>query len=291
MSVTGALQGDSAVFYHPLDSNADSAGLPWAGNNFATPMQYSPTGGKVGGYAYPQSGGSACDRSGYGNMVGASRMTVAFWATNLTDDIEDLAIVGYWSTSTVVPAQLFYLHRDGTVDLYVGTEAWNSPVVTHAAAVSMYSGWGFYVLDAERSGGNWIIRHSVNGAPWTAEAGVTHVAFTGSPDISTILIRGGAVTMNKIDEVILWKDAELFTTEELSNLYDLADTFSAPMNQYEDHYSAPICWQATAAMPDGAVWRDSGSGPCPPVLRVPRGAADIVVTDEGRRVAPRIVEG
>jgi len=63
------------------------------------------------------------------------------------------------------------------------------------------------------------------------------------------------------------------------------------MDQYENNYGAPICWQATATMPDGTVWRDSGSGPCPAVIRVPRGASDIVVTDEGRQVHPRIQEG
>jgi len=39
------------------------------------------------------------------------------------------------------------------------------------------------------------------------------------------------------------------------------------------------------------VWRDSGSGPCPASIRVPRGASDVVVTDDGKRVAPRVLEG
>ena len=98
-----------------------------------------------------------------------------------------------------------------------------------------------------------------------------------------------------MDELVLWSGDKTafdqFTTEELANLNDLADTFGDPMDQYENNYGAPICWQATATMPDGTVWRDSGSGPCPAVIRVPRGAADIVVTDEGRPAHPRIQEG
>jgi len=35
----------------------------------------------------------------------------------------------------------------------------------------------------------------------------------------------------------------------------------------------------------------SGCGPCPPVVRVPRGASDVVVTDDGMPAGPRIVEG
>ena len=63
------------------------------------------------------------------------------------------------------------------------------------------------------------------------------------------------------------------------------------MDKYSDNYDAPICWQATARMPDGSVWRDAGCGPCPAVLRVSRDAADVVVTDDGKRVNPRVQEG
>jgi hypothetical protein len=44
-------------------------------------------------------------------------------------------------------------------------------------------------------------------------------------------------------------------------------------------------------MPDGSPWRDSGCGPCPPVIRVPRGASDVAVTDDGMPANPRITEG
>jgi len=50
-------------------------------------------------------------------------------------------------------------------------------------------------------------------------------------------------------------------------------------------------WQAARRKPGGTVWRDSGSGPCPAVVRVPRGAADVVVTDDGKAAKPRIQEG
>jgi hypothetical protein len=62
------------------------------------------------------------------------------------------------------------------------------------------------------------------------------------------------------------------------------------MNEYEENFGAPICWQVTAKVV-GGIWRDSGSGPCPPVIRVPKGAQDIVVTDNGQRVNPQIIEG
>ena len=98
-----------------------------------------------------------------------------------------------------------------------------------------------------------------------------------------------------IDELVMWAGDNstfaLFTAQEVANLFDLGDTFGEPMNQFENNFGAPICWQATAKMPDGSVWRDSGSGPCPPVVRVPRGAEDIVVTDDGMPSSPRVIEG
>ncbi len=55
---------------------------------------------------------------------------------------------------------------------------------------------------------------------------------------------------------------------------------------------AGVCWRAEATLPDGRTWRDSGDGPCPDAIRVPGGAADIlVVTDDGRPTGPRIVGG
>ena len=94
-----------------------------------------------------------------------------------------------------------------------------------------------------------------------------------------------------IDEVAVWSGHDLFASEELANLYDLGETFGEGLDQYDEHYGAPICWQATAVMPDGTVWRDSGPGPCPAVIRTPAGARDVVVTDDGRLVKPRVMEG
>jgi len=54
--------------------------------------------------------------------------------------------------------------------------------------------------------------------------------------------------------------------------------------------STGVCWRAEATLPDGKLWRDSGSGPCPDTIRVPSGAADLlVVTDDARPTGPRIV--
>ena len=157
-------------------------------------------------------------------------------------------------------------------------------------------GWHFVVVDlrTEQPSGKWRIRTSFDGAPWSDEglANTTEIA-SGSHGLTYVQIsrpNSGEPEVT-IDEVAVWSGHELFTSEELANLYDLGNTLGEGPGQYEENFGAPLCWQATAVLPDGTVWRDSGSGPCPAVIRVPRGAADIVVTDEGRVVTPRIVEG
>jgi len=263
------LRSDNMVFYHPCDSVTDGAGLDWTVDS---PVTFS-AGGKVGNYA---------DRTGTpaGQLVHASypavgavdRFTVAAWA-NFGADF----FIGHMPTWHAL--QLFV---NGDVRVFYGPGNF-----TISGAVSTVSGsWTLYVLDLERSGSNWILRHSVNGAPFTEESPVSQPAFSGTGGNGLVGMRA------PVDEAVLWRNLdEPFTSDELANLHDLADTFGLGMDQYSEQYEAPICWQATASMPDGTVWRDSGSGPCPAVIRVPRGALDIVVTDEGRVVSPRIQEG
>lgn len=172
----------------------------------------------------------------------------------------------------------------GNVTLYNGasTSGWSTGTVGVIA-----TNWHFYVLDLERSGSDWILRHSVDGAAFTTEAALTGAAFSNSPSDGGILANG----TTEVDDTAIWLDlAAPFTSTELQNLYDLGNTFGEGLDQYSQNFlSTPVCWQATAMMPDGTVWRDSGSGPCPPVVRVPQGAEDVVVTDNGNKVAPRVI--
>lgn len=58
----------------------------------------------------------------------------------------------------------------------------------------------------------------------------------------------------------------------------------------QDQSDAPVSWQATGTV-NGRSWGMSGSGPCPAIIRIPRGTHDIVVTDSGKKVSPRIIAG
>lgn len=227
----------------------------------------------------------------YPAVTGDDRVVVAMWAKNVTK-----------GSSTVT------VQRDYKVDLTaISVTLGPASTVWSAAAISdtlmgtdageMNDGLDhLLVLDFEHTGGgSWVLRTSVDGAAWVNQGAGTGTRSTAPASAGPTLGIADGEVAQWIDELIMWSGDKstfsMFTSEELANLYDLADTFFDGMQGYEENYGAPICWQATARLLDGTVWRDSGSGLCPSVIRVPRGAEDIVVTDDGKMVSPRIQEG
>jgi len=223
----------------------------------------------------------------YPSTIGATRVVTAMWAKNLTA-----------GSSTVTVERGYKIDMTATTVSLGGTTAvWSDAGISSLMSALNDGSDHLLVLDFENtSGTDWNLRTSVDGAAFvdqgTQDSGTQAVTTADTPPVLEIQ---DAAASQWIDELALWAGDKSvfgpFASDELANLYDLADTFGETMDKYEENYGAPICWQATAVMPDGTVWRDSGCGPCPAVIRVPRGASDIVVTDEGRVVSPRIQEG
>ena len=238
-----------------------------------------------------QAGSTASSLTGtsgsYPTAVGATRVAAAMWAKKLT------------AGSSVVTVERGYEIGMAAASISLGgaTAVWSAAWVATLMS-TMNDGLGhLLVLDFENTAGaNWNLRTSLDGNPWVdrgaQDSGSQAVA---AADTAPSVAIAAGESGQWVDELVLWVGDKaafaLFSTEELANLQDLADVFGAPMDQYQEFFGAPICWQATARMPDGSPWRDSGCGPCPPVVRVPTGASDIVVTDDGRPASPRIVEG
>jgi len=223
----------------------------------------------------------------YPSAIGHDRVVMAMWARNLT---------GSTSTATIERGYIVDMTAT-TISLGGTTAVWSAAAIATLMTTMNDGSSHLLVLDFENTGGtNWTLRTSVDGAAFAsqgAQTSGTQVVATADTD-PNISIADGA-TSQWVDELVMWAgdktSFESFTTQELANLNDLADTFGETMDQFEENFGAPLCWQATARMPDGTVWRDSGSGPCPPVVRVPRGAGDIIVTDDGAPANPRIQEG
>ena len=281
------LHEPNLVFYHPLDSFTDGASPPvvWTspdpGGYFPTAMTFANP-GKIGDSVTASDGAMAS--ASYPGAPGVTRLTAAFWMKTAggTDMFVGHEGGGPGAFNSLQALQLF---ASGAVTFFHGDGQTSG--IPAAVSVIADADFHLYVLDLVREAPNWRLRWSRDGGAFTVKAAFSAPAMVNSPSSGLIGTRG-----NNVDEMVLWRNlADPFTSEELANLYDLADTFGAPMDQYQEFFGAPICWQATARMPDGSMWRDSGPGPCPPVVRVPRGASDIVVADDGSPASPRIVEG
>lgn len=235
---------------------------------------------------------TASTPAAYSSTIGATRVVTALWAKNLSLSAATATLERGYSV----------LIDSSSISLGGTTAVWSGAGIVSllgTGAGEMNDGVEhLLVLDFEHAGGtNWTLRTSVDGAAFTdqgTQSSGTQAVTTVDTDPEIALDNLGGEDQ-WVDEAVLWAGDKslfaLFTTSELANLYDLGDTFGDSMDQYEENFGAPICWQATAKMPDGTVWRDSGSGPCPSVIRVPSGAADIVVTDDGLTAHPRIQEG
>lgn len=295
------LQSDKVVWYHPFNAWVDSGGHAWAsGYNSVHPswggtLSIAP-GGKLGNHC-ARSGGPAWGCAGVEvggkSLAGESRTTFAAW---LDFSSSGAAVIGCGFDSVldwddyIGSLQGPLIRENGQVQLFVGDVEGVLEIAPVGTIPTTKGSWHLYVIDLEYTGGAWTLRWSKDGSDWATSpsAPVSGDPFDG-PGGGEMIVSGNNTAL---DEVVVWADTELFTSEELQNLYDLADVFGDGMDAYGENYEAPpICWQATATMLDGTVWRDSGSGPCPAVIRVPRGSEDIVVTDDGKQVRPRIVEG
>lgn len=150
----------------------------------------------------------------------------------------------------------------------------------------------FLVLDFELTTAPniWTLNTSVDGAAFEPQGTQTGPTAASVTDTDPNVTMADAASDAFADEVVMYVGQTTFTGPQLDNMYDLGNTFGEPLNQFSEFFGAPICWQATATV-GGKPWHDSGSGPCPPVIRVPKGAQDLVVTDDGMSVSPRILEG
>jgi len=190
-----------------------------------------------------------------------------------------------------------------------GGISWSGPAIDTLMATLNDGSPHMVITDFENTGGTtWVLKTSVDGDPWVDHGSETGLApavcpfglCDGDPFVDIFdpgmncpLIPPGPCQW--VDEIVIWVGGRTiltsFSETDLENLNDLGETFGGGMDEWNETFGAPICWQATATLPGGAVWRDSGSGPCPAVIRVPRGAGNVVVTDDGRAVSPRIIEG
>jgi len=151
----------------------------------------------------------------------------------------------------------------------------------------------FLVLDFEltTAPNTWALLTSIDGLAFDMTLGTrTGPTAASVVDTDPNITMANSASTAFADEVVMYVGQMTFTSAQLQNMVDLGNVFGAGLDQFSQNFGAPLCWQATA-MVGGKAWCDSGSGPCPPVIRLPKGAVDVVVMDDGMTISPRILEG
>ena len=208
------LSSGNVAFYHPLDSVTDWNGSDWSTDPPGTSSLFSVS-GKLGTCITRPAGPTAqIVNTAYPGSGSVTRYTFVAWAT--IDEADADFFVGAVSSDSSV-LQIAQLFKNGTLKIYYGDGASNFDFTANIPVIGSGS-FDFYVIDLEISGTTWILRHSINGVPFTVESSETHPAFTGAPEYGTIGSR------TKLDEVVLWRNlADPFTSDEINDLYNLAN--------------------------------------------------------------------
>ncbi len=237
------LRNDDVLWYHPLDDftefikdhvwNDAQDNLEFSGSILISGMTPVIT----GSYARIEESLSA---GGYTDIDGATSLTSCFWAKGVFDSFSSLGRnveIGF-ENSTV----------DNTIRLQANNGgAWGfelrlnntSLAIKNIPTQPVNDDWNFIVLRAEKEGANWRQYASFNGSGWQDLGTVVHDFTAGSNTQTTLQLRNPG-TKGIIDEVVFWKDASLFSSEELSNLYELYNTHGVSMDQYSSTYGTPI---------------------------------------------------
>jgi len=239
------LRNDNVLWYHPLDSDTEyTQSFDWT----RSANGIFDTGIVVSGFTQNSDttvdikGGKAA--GGYDDLENYDHFTVAFWSSGLYGGVvkDDYIYIGFGSTSV----------DDGNGVRYRMSESSNAPFVRlikrgstgPAKQVSSFpsiEGWHLTVIDFSLQGSIWQYLVSINGSGWQ-NVGSGGSADLPDTDVNCIIeLKLESTSYNIIlDEVIIWAGHDVFTESELSNLYELVNTYDSPMNLYGSVFGTTI---------------------------------------------------
>jgi len=175
---------------------------------------------------------------GYPDISGATRFTVCMWASGFYQFSITTKKITIGFQDSLAESNVIILTKDSSSVLTFGLKIRDTLVGTKTISTKpTTSSWNFAVLDAEKEGTDWRFRVSFNGADWQ-DLGTDTYDFTvgGNLEVLVNMSDTGSASSFGVDEVVVWKDVDLFTSTELSNLYELANTHDSPMQQYSSHF-------------------------------------------------------
>lgn len=243
---SGLLHDESIIFYHPLDDLIEyTKGLAWSSvDNHAS---FVP-GLLVSGIKLDP--GNVLERlyypaSTYDSVENASGITTCMWVSGFltADTVQRLVEVGIGQDGGLGNRNKAIIYKTSTTDGFntagrfdgtFGSQVWTP-------APSNDTDWHFFVVDLRYEGTGWRHRISFDGAGWLDLGVNVHGGNITTPDSKPLISINDSTTATiVVDEVVFWGNNNLFTSQELSNLYELYNTHSSTMDKYISIFGTPI---------------------------------------------------
>ena len=240
---SGLLRDTNVVFYHPLDNFTEhDKGVDWV----ASLDSFVP--GIIGasglGSAVSSNPSMRLDDFGsYDDIIGVDHFAVAFWSSGLFESsirreaIANFGIAGDSSRNSIALRRL----SAGGFQPRINIEINHTTSTVFIPSYPIDNGLHFVVIDIkyESASSGWQHNVSIDGSGWQ-DLGID--GYDGVPvdnnefKIDTIFTPLESLI---VDEFVAWSGHVIFTNQELSNLYELGNTFNKPMNEYVDTFPTP----------------------------------------------------
>lgn len=238
---SGLLDYPNVKYYLPSDDLVEyTQNIPWTGDN----VQFAPSILVSGITAVATTSTMKHVISPYTSPLAAREFTCCLWTSGFfASDNEFRRIeIGYANSSDQFRDGLWLSKGNTSSDFQIQIESANTRV-SHpwTPAPPNNTGWHFTVLDGRYETSGWRARVSLDGSGWI-DLGVDSNTAVPTDDarVKVLLIRASTEVAVYYDEVVLWTENDLFTDQELSNLYELYNTHGTTMDQYTSTFGTLV---------------------------------------------------
>lgn len=177
---------------------------------------------------------ASTDGSLYPPISGHDRLALGLWTKNPSISGSTTEISGGYSIQIA------------SSSIALGGAQWNDSGIQNVIDDLNNNSEHFLVLDFNNtSGNNWNLQTSVNGSGFIDHGQQDQGSQSGITSLSGIIPSiniANAISDQWVDELIMWGGSGLseFSSDELLNLYNLAETNSSPMNQYSNFFPVSL---------------------------------------------------
>jgi len=236
---SGLLHDENVRYYHPADDLTEyTKTIAWTGTtvNFVPSILISGI--------QPVDTAARLDQAispNYNDIESASGFTMAVWTSGFlsTDSYSREVHIGFGNNSNFNRNSLKIYNDYPTIKVAIvieQTTTWRD----WTPAPSADNDWHLIVADARYETSGWRCRVSLDRSGWTDLGIDSQTDVPGMDERTHILIlRGHSIASFVVDEMVSWGDNDLFTTQELSNLYELYNTYNTTMDQYTSTFGTP----------------------------------------------------